>query len=149
MLGPASKSSQPDDSPLISQIPLIPTFRTTPIPLPDIEPAAHSLSIHLSSLLVNDLLLRLDDGARLALVVHAHNLGAELELAAFARDGQGLEKGDFALAVDDAAAVEFGDVGDDVCVFVAEEVDDFLVGEFEGCTQCYLMAYIGRIASAS
>lgn len=120
------------------------TFRTTPIPLSNIKPTANGFGIHLASLLVHNLLLRLNDGARLALVVHAHDLGAQLELAALAGDGQGLEKGHFALAVDDAAVVEFGDVGDGVCVFVAEEVDDFLVGEFEGCGDVRLPNCLNR-----
>jgi hypothetical protein len=49
-----------------------------------------------------------------------------------AADGQRLQKLNLALAVDDAAVVEFGDARDGLRARAAVEVDDFLVGVLEG-----------------
>jgi hypothetical protein len=100
--------------------------------LSDEETTAYCPSIHLPRFLVDDELLGLDNGAGLALVVDAEDLGAELEFASLRGDGEGLEELDEALAVDDAFGVEFGDAGDGGCGLGGVEVDYFLAGAFEG-----------------
>lgn len=61
---------------------------------------------------IDEQLLRLHDGAGLALVVDAEDLAADLELAAFARHGDRLEEFELALAVEHMLCVEFGDAFD-------------------------------------
>jgi hypothetical protein len=101
-------------------------LRTTPIALSHKERTPHNPSIALPGLLINNILLVLDDGTSLAFVVDADDFVAELELAAGGGGREGLEEGDFALAVEDAAGVEFWDIGDGDGVLGGVEVDYFL-----------------------
>ena len=103
-----------------------------PAALADEEAAALDDGVGLAAAPVDEGALRLDDGARLALVVHADDLAADLELAAGRGHGQGAEEGYFALAVDDAARVELGHPRDRLRAGTAVEVDDVLVRVLEG-----------------
>lgn len=78
-------------------------------------------------------MLVLDNGTSLALVINANDLIAELELAAGGGSREGFEEGDFALAIEDAAGVEFGDAGDWGGILGGVEVDYFLSRELECC----------------
>jgi hypothetical protein len=96
------------------------------------ECAATHDGICLAVLSINQGVLRLDDGAGLALVVDAHDPAADLEPAAGRGGGKRLEEGHLALAVDDAARVELGDAGDGLGRGAGVEVDDILVRVLEG-----------------
>ena len=108
------------------------TLRSTPPSLPHVKPAPHLSRVHLARLGVNQHFLRLHDRPRFPLVVHAQDLAPHLELPPLARDGDGLEELQFALAVEDVLGVEFGDARDGRAVGAGVEVDDFRVGVFEG-----------------
>jgi hypothetical protein len=100
--------------------------------LPDEERTPHSPRIRLPGLRIHKHLLRLDHTPRLPLIIDAQNLTPDLEIPAMAADGQRLQKLNLALAVDDAAVVEFRDARDGLRARAAVEVDDFLVGVLEG-----------------
>lgn len=108
------------------------SLRSTPSSLSHEKPTADGACVDLAALLVDDQLLRLDDRAWFALVVHTEDFGAQLEFAAFRGCGEGFEELDETLAVDDALGVEFGDVGDGRCGLRGVEVNYFLGGAFEG-----------------
>jgi hypothetical protein len=76
-------------------------------------------------------LLSLDNGAWLALVVHAQNLGSDFELAAIACYGEWLEELDLALSIKDVFGVELGHAFDGFRVAARVEVNNFLVGMLE------------------
>ena len=105
---------------------------TTPVALPDEERTSNYPAIGLSRGLVNDALFGLNHTACLALVVHADDLGAELEGLALGSRGQRLEEGDESLAVYNAAGVKFRHARDGGCSLAGVEVDDLLRGVFEG-----------------
>jgi hypothetical protein len=111
------------------------TLGPSPSALADEEARADGAGVDFSRVLVDDGLLGLDDGAGLALVVDAQDFGAEFEGAALRGGGEGFEELEQALAVDDAAGVEFGDAGDRVRGLRRVEIDYFLRCLFE----CYLL----------
>ena len=104
-----------------------------PIALPHEERAANSAAVHLARLLIHDIGLCFEHTASLAFVVHADYFLAQLELAARGGGREGLVEGHEALAVDDAARIEFGDARDSSCGLGGVEVDYFLAGAFECC----------------
>lgn len=111
---------------------LQPTFRPTPPSLAHEEAASYSLGIHLPALRVNERLLRLDNRARLPLVIYAEHLRPDLELAASRGHGQRLEELDAALAIDNALAVELRNARDGRGRRARVEIDDLLVRVLEG-----------------
>lgn len=103
-----------------------------PVALGDVEGRRGDARVDVARGDVDEVRLRVDDGAGPALVVDADDLGAGLELAAGAGGGEGLEELDLALAVDDAAGVEGGNAGDLDGLLGGVEVDDFLGVALEG-----------------
>ncbi len=82
---------------------------------------------------VDELVLRLEHGARAALVVDAEDAAAHLEAPAGRGGGQRAQELDTALAVNDAAGVEPRDAGYGRARRGARvEVDDLLVRVLEG-----------------
>lgn len=106
-------------------------FGTSPVSLSNKKRTPNSCRIALARLLIHDVLLGLDDRARLALVVDADDFAAQLEGAAGGGGGEGLQEGHETLPVDDAAGVEFGDAGDGGAALRGVEVDYFLRGVLE------------------
>ena len=88
------------------------TLGPAPTSLADVEAAADLPCVDLAGLRVDEQLLRLDDGAGLALVVDAEDFASDLEFAAFACHGNRLEKFELALAVEHTLGVELGDALD-------------------------------------
>jgi hypothetical protein len=107
------------------------TLGTSPSTLADVEAASYSPRIGLAALCVHKTLLRLDDCARLALVVYAQDLASDLELSALGAYGQGLEELEFALAIENALGVELGHAFNWCAVATRVEVDDILVRVLE------------------
>lgn len=107
------------------------THGAAPIALANHEPATNHPAEHIAGLLLDQQRLRLDDGAGLALVIDAQHLLPDLEGAAGARDGEGLEDLNLALAVDAALLVELGHAGDGDGRGARVEVDDLLVSVLE------------------
>jgi len=83
------------------------TLWSTPSSLSNVEGTTVDNRIHFPRLRIHNRLLGLNN-RRLALVVHADDLVAELEFPACAAGRQLLEHGELALAVDDAPGVEVG-----------------------------------------
>jgi hypothetical protein len=116
---------------------------TAPVALRDEEGAADGARVDFARGSVDEVGLRLDDGARTALVIDAEDLGADLELTAGAGGRKGLEELDAAFAVDDAFGVEFGDTGYLGGLLGGVEVDYFLGGPLEGCDGNALVVLTG------
>ena len=109
------------------------TLGTAPAALSDRKALADDARVDFVCGGVDEAVLEFGYGAGFALVVYAEDFAAELEGAVVGGGGDGFEEGDCALAVDDAAGVELGDAGDGGAGEGARvEVDDFLVGVFEG-----------------
>lgn len=87
-------------------------LRSTPITLTNKETTANSPAIHLSSLLIHNLLLGLNNSSCLALIINTNDLGPKLESAAFGCRWEGLEESEGALTVEDSLVVEFGHIWD-------------------------------------
>lgn len=85
---------------------------SAPSALRDIEGAGADARVDLAIAHINQVGLGVNHTAGLALVVNSNDLCSELELLARRGCGEGLEELDFALAVDDAGWIEFGNVGD-------------------------------------
>jgi hypothetical protein len=107
---------------------------STPVALPNKECTSNHLHVTLTSRLVHNILLCFYNSSCLSLVVYTENFGAQLEGLAGGRGGERLEKGDAALAVKDAAGVEFWDVGDGNCGLGGVEINYFLGCVLECCT---------------
>lgn len=105
-----------------------------PAALADEEGGARDFGVRLAARGVDEVHLRLHDGAGLAFVVDAEDAAAQLEAAAFRGGRDGFEEGHGALAVDDAFGVQRGDAGDAGVGgrLRGVEVDYFLGGLFEG-----------------
>lgn len=104
-------------------------LRPSPSSLARIKRTSNNLAINLTTPLFHNRLLSFHHRARLALVVNAEYFAAELKVLAGGRYGKGFVERDGALAVYDAAGVEFGDVGDGGVGEAGVEVCHFGVGE--------------------
>ena len=111
-------------------------FRTTPTALTHEESRTNRSGVHLPRVLVDNQLLRLNDRARLALVIDAQDLGAQLKVATLGGSREGLEELNEALTVDYSLGVEFWDAGDGDGGLRGVEVDNFL-GVF---LECYIVS---------
>lgn len=84
----------------------------TPVALSKEERTSYHPDISLPSSLVDDCLLSLNYAPYFALVIHANDLVAELKCLAGGGRRERLEEGNEALAIYNAARVEFGNAGD-------------------------------------
>lgn len=109
------------------------SLRSTPATLTDKEARANSSRVYLSSLFIDNRLLGLHHGARLALVINSKNLGPQLEFSALGRRRKWFQELDKSLPVDNTLCVEFGNAGDRVACLSSIEVNDFLCGLLESC----------------
>jgi len=109
------------------------SLRPTPITLSHEERTPKSASIHLPGLLIHDIGLVVHYRARLAFIINAEDLSANLELATGGGGRQGLVEFHETLAIKDAAGVEFGDTRDGSLGLCGIEVDYFLFRSFESC----------------
>jgi hypothetical protein len=107
------------------------TLRSSPTSLSDVKAASYRPRVRLAALCIHKTLLRLDDSAWLALIVYAQYFAPDLELSALGAYGQGLEKLDLALAVENTFRIELGYALNGRAVAARVEVDDFLVGVLE------------------
>lgn len=107
------------------------TLRSSPTALSDVEAASDRPRVRLTTLCVHQALLGLDHGTWLALVVYTKNLASDLKLPALGAYGQGLEKLDLALAIENALGVELWYALDGSAIAARVEVDNFLVGVLE------------------
>lgn len=109
---------------------------SAPSALRDIEGAGADARVDLAIAHINQIGLGVDHTTRLALVVDTNDLCSELELLALRGCGEGLEELDFALAVDDAGWIEFGNVGDLDGFLGGVEVDYILGSTLEDFADC-------------
>lgn len=98
----------------------------------DVEATSYSPAVSLARLGIYEPLLCLNDCTRLALVVNAKHLAPDLKFAALASYGNWLQEFEFTLAVKDMFGVELGYTSDGFGVGARVEVNDLLIGMFEG-----------------
>jgi hypothetical protein len=100
--------------------------------LANVKSAPDRPRVRLATLNIHKALLGLDDRSRLALVVYTEHFAPNFKFAALGTYGQGFEKLELALAIEDASSVELWYAFDGFAVAPCIEVDDILVGVFEG-----------------
>lgn len=98
----------------------------------DVESAANSPSVHLTALRVDQQLLSLNYGTRLALVVNSQNFASDFELAPFAGNWQWLEELKLAFTIEHMLGIEFWNALNGCGITTRVKVDDLLVGVLEG-----------------
>ena len=118
------------------------TLGTSPSPLANVESAANRPGIRFSRFRIDDALFRLDNCARLALVVDTEDFAPELEPAALASHGQRLQEFHLALPVKRRLGIEFWNALDWRGIAACIEINDVLVGVLEWKDGC-----VGRESS--
>lgn len=105
---------------------------TTPVALGHEKGAANGTSVDLAGADLDQVGLRLDDGAGAALVVDANHLVPDLELLALGGGGQRLEELDQSLTIHHSRGVEIRDSGDLDSLLGGIEINDLLGVGLEG-----------------
>lgn len=106
---------------------------TVPVTLGNVERAAYDSAVDIAAGCLDEIRLCFDNATGAALVVDTKDLCADLKVLALGGCGETLEELHLALAIDDAAGVEFGDTGDLDGLLSGVEVDYFILLALESC----------------